>query len=142
MLDIKFVREHADQVKQAVQNKRINLDVDHLLDIDEQRRDLMTEFESLQATKNQFSKEIGKLSESEKKAKLLEMKEVDARTDELKEKLQQVAVEYEQLMYLVPNIPSPETPVGPDASGNLPWRYWNPALGIVDPIKDPEKVPN
>ncbi len=139
MLDIKFIRENADKLKEAVKNKRINLQIDELLDIDSQRRDLLTEVESLQATKNNFSKEISKLSAEEKKVKLLEMKEVDARSSEIKQKLALVSEKYDELMYLVPNIPSPETPIGADESGNIPWSYWSSEQGQVDP-KDQEKV--
>jgi seryl-tRNA synthetase len=140
MLDIKFIRDNADKVKEAVKNKRVDLNVDQLLDADIKRRDLMTELESLQAAKNQASKEIPKLSAEDKKVKLLEMKEVDEKTGELKVQLKDVLNEYENLMYLVPNIPSPETPVGADSTGNIPWRYWNLALGIVDPTKDSAKA--
>jgi seryl-tRNA synthetase len=140
MLDIKFIRDNADKVKEAAKNKRIDLDVDRLLDVDTRRRDLLTELESLQAAKNQASKEIPKLSAVDKKTKLLEMKEVDGKTGELKTKLKEILAEYENLMYLVPNIPSPETPVALEESGNVPWRYWNQTLGIVDPTKDPGKA--
>ena len=140
MLDIKFIRDNAQKVKEAIKNKRIDLDLDNLLDLDAKRRDLLTEMESLSATKNQFSKEFPKLSADEKKVKLLEMKEVDSRTAELKIQTEQVSKQYEALMYLVPNIPSPETPVGEDSSKNVPWRYWSPVLGVIDPTKEPEKV--
>ncbi len=140
MLDIKFIRDNADKVKEAVKNKRIDLSVDQLLDLDTKRRDLITELESLQAAKNQASKEIPKLSAKDKKIKLLEMKEVDTKTGELKTRLKDVWQEYENLMYLVPNIPSQETPIGADPSGNVPWRYWNLSLGIVDPTKDKDKA--
>ena len=49
MLDIKFVRENADIVKKAIVDKRINLDLDNLLEKDQQRRSLLTETETLQA---------------------------------------------------------------------------------------------
>ena len=77
MLDIKFIRDNADKVKEAVKNKRIDLNVDQFLDLDSKRRDVLTELEGLQASKNAFSKEIGTLLAEEKKVKLLEMKEVD-----------------------------------------------------------------
>ena len=139
MLDIKFIRENPDKVKKAIADKGVDLDLDKLLELDERRRALLAETETLQATKNQVSKEIPKLSEEEKKVKLLEMKEVDSRHSELKEQLKVVEVEYEKLMWLVPNIPSPESPIGPDESANLPWSYWSPALGHIDP-KDEAKV--
>lgn len=140
MLDIKFIRDNADKLKQTIKNKRVDLDLDALLDLDVKRRDLLTELEGLQSVKNQVSKEIPKLSPEDKKAKLLEMKEVDARTTELKKHVDEVLTEYENLMYLVPNIPSPETPIGEDESKNVPWRYWNANIGPVDPNKDPDKV--
>lgn len=139
MLDIKFIRENADKIKEAVANKRINLNVDELLDIDAKRRDLLVEVESLLATKNAFSKEIVTLAEEDKKVRLLEMKEVDAKSSAIKTELAGIVAKYDELMYLVPNIPSPETPIGPDESGNIPWSYWSPTLGHVDP-KDEEKV--
>jgi seryl-tRNA synthetase len=140
MLDIKFIRDNADKIKETAKNKRVDLDVERLLDVDTRRRDLITELESMQAAKNQASKEIPKLSAEEKKVKLLEMKEVDEKSGALKVQLREVEEEYQQLMYLVPNIPSPETPVAADESGNVPWRYWNSTLGIIDPTKDPDKA--
>ena len=139
MLDIKFIRENQDKVKKAIKDKNINLDLDELLDLDAKRRDFLTELESLKATKNQFSKELPKLSSEEKKVRLLEMKEVDAKETEMKAKLDRIIGDYERLMSIVPNIPSPETPVGKDESANVPWSYWSPTLGHVDP-KDKEKV--
>lgn len=140
MLDIKFIKENAEKVKKAIADKRINLDLEKLLDLDTKRRDLLTEMESLQATKNQFSKEFPNLSPEDKKVKLLEMKEVDSKTAGLKKQIEEVVTEYNNLMYLVPNIPSSETPIGPDSSGNVPWRYWSQEIGNVDPTKEPEKV--
>ena len=139
MLDIKFIRENTNLVKRAILDKGINLNLDDLLDLDAQRRDLLTELESLNATKNRVSKEFPKLSDADKKIKLLEMKEVDAKEAEVKQKLGRIIGDYERLMSIVPNIPSPETPIGADASGNIPWAYWSPQTGSVDP-KDEAKV--
>jgi seryl-tRNA synthetase len=139
MLDIKFIRDNVDKVKKAIADKRIDLDLDQFLDVDERRRSLMAETESLQATKNAASKELPNLSVEDKKVKILELKEVDSKQAELKETLRQVEAEFEQLMLLVPNIPSPESPVGPDESANTAWSYWSPELGHVDP-KDKDKV--
>ena len=139
MLDIKFIRENQDKVKKAIKDKNINLNLDELLDLDAKRRDMLTEAESLKATKNQVSKEFPKLSAEEKKVKLLEMKEVDAKADEIDKQLQQVLLRYDELLSITPNIPSPETPIGPDSSGNVPWAYWSPQTGAVDP-KDEAKV--
>lgn len=139
MLDIKYIRENSDAVKKAITDKLVDLDLDQLLDLDAKRRTLLAEVEDLQATKNSVSKEIPSLQESDKQAKLLEMKEVDSRQTELKENLRQLETEYDRLMLFVPNVPSPETPIGKDETGNVPWSYWSPELGHVDP-KDSDKV--
>lgn len=139
MLDIKYIRDNVDQLRKAIQDKNVDLDLNSLLELDEQRRTLLNESETFQATKNAFSKEIPTLSEEDKKTKLLEMQEVDAHHTESKDKLRTVEAEYNNMMLLVPNIPSPESPIGKDDSGNVPWSYWSPEQGHVDP-KDEAKV--
>ena len=139
MLDIKFIRENVDKLKKTIVDKRIDLNLEDLLDVDQERRTLLAETEDLSAAKNAVSKELPKLSEEEKKVKLLEMKEVDAKQGDLKAKLRDVEKRFEDLMLLVPNIPAPETPIGKDDTQNVPWKYWSPTLGQVDP-KDVEKV--
>ncbi len=139
MLDIKFIRENAELVKKAITDKRVNLDLDQLLEIDQRRRALMAETETLQATKNAVSKEIPNLGEEERKVKILEMKEVDSKQELLNSQLKEVDVEFQNLMLLVPNIPSPLVPVGADDTANVPYTYWSPALGSID-AKDESKV--
>jgi seryl-tRNA synthetase len=132
MLDIKYIREHADEVRKAIADKAIDLDLDQLLEVDQRRRTLLAETETLQATKHAVSKEIPQLSPEEKKVKILEMKEVDSRYETLKQQLREVEAGYEALMLIVPNVPAPDAPVGPDASGNVARSYWSPTLGPVD----------
>lgn len=139
MLDLKFIRDNADKVKQAIVDKRVDLDLDRLLDLDAQRRTLLAEVENFQSTKNAFSKELPNLGEDEKKAKILEMQELDSRQTGLKEQLRTIETELNNLMLYVPNIPSPESPVGKDDTENVPWSYWSPELGKIDP-KDTDKV--
>jgi seryl-tRNA synthetase len=139
MLDIKFIRDNQDNIRKAIKDKNIGLNLDELLDVDAKRRDLLTELEGLKALKNQVSKEFPKLSPEEKKLKLLEMKEVDEKMESLKTAVELAKTKYQELMYLVPNIPSQETPIGKDDSENIPWKYWSPTLGDVDP-QDNQKV--
>lgn len=139
MLDIKFIRDNVDIVKKAIIDKRVDIDLDALLDLDAQRRDLLNETETFQATKNAFSKEMPNLSEEDKQAKLLEMQEIDKHHTESTEKLRAVETDFNKLMLLVPNIPSPESPIGKDDTENVPWSYWSPELGHVDP-KEEDKV--
>lgn len=139
MLDIKFIRDNADKVRRAATEKNVDLNIDRLLDLDSQRRTLLAEVESLQFAKNSFSKEIGSLSEDDKKIKLAEMKELDAKQGELKDQLKPLDEEFNTLILRVPNIPSADSPVGKDDTENVPSSYWSPQTGIVDP-KDENSV--
>ncbi|MEZ4179929.1 MAG: serine--tRNA ligase [Candidatus Doudnabacteria bacterium] len=139
MLDIKYVRDNIEAVKKAIADKVIELDLQQLLDLDDKRRNLLAEIEGFATTKNAFSKEIASLNEEDKKTKLLEMQELDVRQTELKAQLKEIEEEYNRLMYLVPNIPAPESPVGPDESANVPWSYWSPGVGFVD-ATDEEQI--
>lgn len=144
MLDIKFIRENQEQIKKAIADKRVDLDLEQLLDWDSRRRDLLSETENLQAKKNEASKLIPGLSGEEKQVKLLEMKEVDARQEELKGALREAEQEFHRLMLSVPNLYSDDTPIGADDESNVPTKYWSKQTGSVD-AKDESavaKVPN
>ena len=58
MLDIRFIREHPDLVQAGARKKRIDIDIHHLLELDERRRSLISQVESLKALRNKMSKEI------------------------------------------------------------------------------------
>ena len=124
MLDIKFIRENPEIVKQAAKDKGIDIDIEKLLELDERRRKLQTDLQEFNHLKNQASKEIPKLSPLERKQKIAEMKEVDKKAEAVKKQLQAVSSEFNSLMIRVPNIPSPQTPVGPDESFNKEIYQW------------------
>lgn len=132
MLDIKFIKENEEKVRKAIADKNIDLDLSALLDVAARRSDVSQQVDALRATKNNFSKEIASLQGDEKSAKLLEMKEVDARQTELEKSLRDIEEEYRKLMLLVPNIPAPESPIGKDDSQNVPWRYWSDGTGVIN----------
>jgi|GEM_PF-2224 len=136
MLDIKFIRDNPEVVKKAIVDKNIDLDLDSLLELDQKRRSLLSEVETFQATKNQFSQEVQKLTGGDRDARILEMKEIDSRQTELQGILREIGKQYQELLLRVPNIPAKEAPVGKDESANLPWTYWSAELGHVDPKED------
>jgi seryl-tRNA synthetase len=124
MLDIKFIRENIEAVRKGAEAKNVKLDLEQLLSIDDRRRALIAETESLQATKNSASKEIPSLKGSDRDAKILEMKEVDATADQLKIELEGVEREFNDLMLNVPNLPKPDVIIGKDDSENTVLRAW------------------
>lgn len=123
MLDIQYIRDHVETVKEAVKNKRVDLDVDALLVADQDRRALLKEVEELQSLKNDINELIHQAKTPEERNEVIAKgKEIKAKLDE-KEPLFQVAKsKYEALMLSIPNIPSVDTPVGPDESGNVVIR--------------------
>ena len=124
MLDIKFIRENSELVKKAVRDKGLDLDLDKLLGLEDRKRKLQTEIQEYNQTKNQVSKQIPKLSPDERTKKISQMKEVDKLSDKAREELKEIILEYNRLMYMVPNIPSADTPVGPDEKSNKEIAKW------------------
>lgn len=112
MLDIKFIRENPDIVKEAVKNKKANVDVDELLELDKKRREIIESSEKLKAEQNSKSK--GPQSPEG----IEELKKLKANFKELEDKLTELESKFHELMLKVPNIPSKDTPVGPDESAN------------------------
>ncbi|MFC1538468.1 serine--tRNA ligase [Candidatus Latescibacterota bacterium] len=122
MLDIRYIRENPGLIKEGARKKRMDVDIDRLLEVDEERRKLLQESESLKAEKNQASQEIAKLSGEEKSAAIAKMKTVSESIKNLDAKLESVAAEFDELMLLVPNPPDDDVPEGKDDTENLELR--------------------
>jgi seryl-tRNA synthetase len=112
MLDIKFIRENPQQVKQAAKNKGVDVDIDRLLDLDKKKRELLAKTEQLKAEQNKLSK--GAITE-EVKQEARELKEKIALGEE---QLKALEPELNELMCKIPNPAFPEVPVGKDDSDN------------------------
>lgn len=136
MLDIKFIRENAELVKKAVKDKGVDVNIDNILKLDEQRRKYKTELQGYNEEKNQASKKIPKMSPADKKKKIAELKKVDEKSDAVKEKLNKAQAEYDEMMFLVPNIPSQNTPVGIDDKANKEIETWGKKPEFKFPMKN------
>ncbi len=106
MLDIKFIRENKELIEKNNKNRRVEVDLDRLLAIDEERRATIKEVDDLRALRNQTSK--GKPSDEE----ISRMREVGTTISNLEKNLLELDVEYQQLMSKVPNLTHADTPVG------------------------------
>ncbi|MGM0651632.1 MAG: serine--tRNA ligase [Bacillota bacterium] len=126
MLDLKYVRENPDAVRRAMELKNEPGDLDGLLKMDQQRRDLLQEVEELKQTRNRVSKEIGKEGAESEAAqqKKEEMRGVSTKIKEMDEQLRQVDAKMEQLLLGLPNIPDEIVPIGSDEEDNLEIRTW------------------
>ena len=120
MLDIRFIRENADQVRAAIVNKNISLDLDELLAADEARVRCSQEIEVLQAEKNALNPLMQNAkSDSERQDAIAKGKDIKAKIDALDPKARESVAVYDRLMAKVPNIVSPDTPVARSDAGNV-----------------------
>jgi seryl-tRNA synthetase len=124
VLDIRFVRANPDAVRRAARVKRLDFDVDRLLEVDGERRRLLQVTEELKAQQNRTSKEIATLQGEARASRIAEMQALVARVRELAEEQKRVEEEFEQQMLLAPNIPADEVPEGRDESQNVELRRW------------------
>lgn len=119
MLDIAFIRNNPDLIKEGIRKKRMKMDIDELLAVDEELRRLKSEVENLRADRNRLSKEMPKLKGDEKDRAVAEVKSIKdglgAREALLREREQQ----FEDLMLMVPNPPLPEVPEGESDDDNV-----------------------
>lgn len=119
MLDIKFIRENAEKIKESCKNRNMKCDIDRLLELDEKRRKLGTEFDEAQYKKNKLSNAIAKAISKEEKNKIIEEgKKIKDKWIKTGCELKEINIEFKDLLYQVPNIYSEDTPVGLDESGN------------------------
>lgn len=116
MLDIKYIRDNADKIKEAAQNKNIEVDIDRLLQLDEEKRSLQGQLDEIRAQR----KKTAQSGQGEKPSEeqIQKGKELKQKIQELEEEYKKIEEEYESLMVKVPVIPSPDTPVGKDDSEN------------------------
>ena len=145
MLDIKFIRENPDAVKENIKKKfqdaKLPL-VDELLDLDAKNRAAITEASDLRASRNSLSKQIGMLMGQAKKdpSKLEEAEKVKAqvkaqadRLTELEGLEEDYAKRIHEIMLTIPNIIDPSVPIGPDDSANVEvQRFGEPIVPDFD----------
>ncbi len=125
MLDIKFIRENPELVKEAALKKRSTVDIDLLLKKDDERRDLMQKADELRAEQNKMSGSIAR--EQDKNVRdqmIMEMTTVKNDLGKIEEDLKAVMSEWQGIMLKIPNIPSADTPSGEDETSNVVLRQW------------------
>jgi seryl-tRNA synthetase len=122
MIDLKFIRENPDVVKDAVAKKRMSVDIDQLLAVDSRRRALETEFNDLRSRQNKAGEQIAKAPKDEKAAIQSEMGKLKARIKEIDDERAAVDAELHPLLLLVPQIPDAAAPVGASDKDNVEVR--------------------
>lgn len=125
MLDIKFIRENKDIVIAGIKKKNSSVDIDALINLDDKRLEIMSRTEYLRSEQNKVSLAMGTNLEPAIRAQMIEeMRVVKDEFKEKEEELQRIMTQWQALMLKIPNIPSVDTPEGPDESGNQVIRQW------------------
>ncbi len=125
MLDIKFIRENSDLIKEAARKKRVSFEVENLLKIDNERKKLLAEAEELRAKQNRASEEIVRITdEAIKDGVISDMRKVKGDLFEKEDELKKIMEKWEALMLQVPNVPDPSVPEGNSDADNQEIRKW------------------
>src|SRR3989338_9875661 len=115
MLDIKFIRENKDIVQAGAEKKRVKIDIEKLIILDDERLRLLKEIEALRAEVNKVSNNIVRDQNPALKIQLIEeMRVVKEEIKSKEENLKKVIEEWQKMMLKIPNIPSVDTPEGND----------------------------
>ncbi len=113
MLDINFIRQNPDKVKDGCRKKQVKVDIDQLLELDKKRRELLKESEGLRAKQNKISKQAVAKGQIEK------AKELKEKIKKIGPDLKKIENEFNDLMLQVPNLPQEDVPEGKDEAENV-----------------------
>lgn len=147
MLDLKYVREHPEEVREALVKRNEMAPLDEILELDERRRTLLADVQGLKHQRKVTSKEISRMKEKDQ-ALIEEMRRLGEEIKALDQEVKKIEEELNRLLLQLPNLPHPSVPVGKDESENVvvqqvgepqefdfePLPHWDlgPTLGIID----------
>ncbi len=126
MLDVKFVRENIELVRQMLKSRQSELDLTPLLELDETRRRILVEVEEKKHRRNVASEEISKLKKEGKDASNLveQMRDLSQEIRVLDQQLAEVEQKFREFLLIIPNVPDSGVPVGRDEKDNVEIRTW------------------
>ncbi len=126
MFDSRLLRENPDQLRRALSTKRATVDLDHLLELDQCRRELTLRIDKLNADRNTRSKEIGariKAGENAEEARLA-VRDLGEQIASAEQQAREVQTEFDRLALTVPNSPHATTPLGQSEADNQIVKTW------------------
>lgn len=137
MLDIKYLRDSAEEAASRLATRGGSLDLAPLAELDQRRRDLLGEAETLKAERNKVSALIGKTKDkSQVQGEIARMKDVSSRIKQLDDELRQVDDDLEAALLVLPNLPHPSCPVGAGEGENIEVKRWGQPRKFDFPVKD------
>lgn len=142
MLDLKFIRENPEKVRQGAQAKLAQVDLDRLLGLDRERRGLLKEVESLKQERNTANETIGRQKQAGKPdgEVLARMKLISQKIDEIDRKVGDIDNNIYSIQVLIPNIPHESVKVTKDDSGNRVVREGGKKRGLPKEALDHEAL--
>jgi seryl-tRNA synthetase len=149
MLDIQLIREQPEKVEAALKRRGLTPPIERILEMDSERRSLLTQVETLKAERNKTSKEIGRMKEDQdREAQIEAMRTLGDQIDSLDGEVSKIEASIHEEMIHIPNLPKTTVPDGPDESANVvvktsgepksldfdPIPHWElgPKLGIIN----------
>ncbi len=137
MLDLKFIREHTDAVRNGAAVKGITVDLDELLATDDRRRTLIQEGDALKAKRNTVSAQVAKIKKEGGDASgvIKEMESVKQRIQAIDLEMRDVESRLQELLLSVPNVPHPSVPVGRTPAENKEIFRWGELPASDSPLK-------
>jgi seryl-tRNA synthetase len=137
MLDIAFVREHLEAVKTNCRNRNVPADVDRVVHLDDERKRLVQETQTLQQRQNELSKQIPREKDAANKQALIqEAKQLREQVAGLEARIKEVHSEQRAALALIPNMSHPDAPVGTTAADNKVLGRWGEPRRFDFPARD------
>ncbi|NBC30959.1 MAG: serine--tRNA ligase [Spirochaetes bacterium] len=123
MLDLKFVRDHVDHVKENVRKRHVNADPDRVVELYDQRNSVLRELEELRSKRNENAKRMkGKLSEAERQSLIEEGKRLKQEIPQREQELSDLEAQLNEEAGKLPNMTHPDVPLGEDDTANKERR--------------------
>ena len=137
MLDLKFIRENTDRVRQAAEAKGMSVDIDGIIAADDRRHTLIQEGEALKARRNQVSAQVGKVKKvgGDAGSLIREMESVKDRIQAIDAEMKEVEKSLNGLMLSVPNIPHASVPLGNTPQENKEVFAWGEKPVSEEPMR-------
>jgi len=123
MLDIRLIRDNLDLVRQALEKRGDSAPLDEIIRLDERRRQLLHEMETLRSQRNEVSKQLGRMADKPPQL-IADMRHIGDKIASLEAEIGQVGAQLEDHLLRLPNIPATDVPVGKDERDNIVVRSW------------------
>lgn len=124
MLDIKFIRENLEIIKEVIRKKHSNVDIDKFIKLDDERKKLQKLLDDKRAEQNIISKKIATLDSKKKQKVINEVSNLKSEIQLLEQKSKSIFEKWTEILMNIPNIISPKMPEGNDENDNITIRTW------------------